>query len=59
MRKINCVTIVSLSSGLMGEDFAKHQLALGIRRLEVYAQTQDGFVPLDGLRMEGDPGGEI
>ena len=36
MRKINCVTIVSLSSGLMGEDFAKHQLALGIRRLEAY-----------------------
>ena len=36
MRRVNCVTVVSLSSGLMGEDFVKHQLALGVRRLEAY-----------------------
>ena len=36
MSKVKCVTLVSLSSGLMGEPFVKHQLALGMKRLEAY-----------------------
>ena len=35
------VAIVSLSSGLMGEDFSKHQLLLGVKRLEEF-----GLVPV-------------
>ena len=35
------VAIVSLSSGLMGEEFSKHQLPLGIKRLEEF-----GLVPV-------------
>ena len=33
---IKTIGIVSLSSGMLGEDFAKHQLTLGIKRLEAY-----------------------
>ena len=36
MRKINCIGIVSLSSGLLGEAFMQRQLALGVKRLEDY-----------------------
>lgn len=36
MRKIHCVGIVSLSSGMLGEDFARYQRELGVRRLEAY-----------------------
>ena len=36
MSKIKCVTLVSLSSGLMGEAFAEHQLKLGLQRMEAY-----------------------
>ena len=36
MRKINCVGVVSLSSGMLGEAFAKAQLELGLRRMEAY-----------------------
>lgn len=35
------VAIVSLSSGILGEAFARHQLALGIKRLEEF-----GLVPV-------------
>ena len=31
--RIHCVGIVSLSSGMLGEDYAKHELELGLRRL--------------------------
>ena len=34
MQKIKDVTIVSLSSGIMGEDFIKHELEIGTKRLE-------------------------
>ena len=36
MRKINTVCIVSLSSGILGEGFVKHELDLGLKRLEAY-----------------------
>ena len=36
MSKINTVCIVSLSSGILGEAFAKHELDLGLKRLEAY-----------------------
>ena len=36
MRKINCIGVVSLSSGMLGEAFAKAQLELGLRRMEAY-----------------------
>ena len=36
MRKINCIGVVSLSSGMLGEAFAKAQLELGVRRMEAY-----------------------
>ena len=36
MRKINTVGIVSLSSGMLGEDFARAQRELGVKRLEAY-----------------------
>ena len=32
--RINCVGIVSLSSGMLGEDYARHELELGLKRLE-------------------------
>ena len=34
--RVRTIGIVSLSSGMLGEDFAKHQLDRGIRRLEAY-----------------------
>lgn len=36
MRKVNCVSIVSLSSGVLGEPFIRHELDLGLRRLREY-----------------------
>ena len=30
------VALVSLSSGMLGEDFARHELEIGLRRLEAY-----------------------
>lgn len=36
MNRINTVAIVSLSSGMLGEDFARHELEIGVRRLEAY-----------------------
>lgn len=33
---VKAVAIVSLSSGLLGEDAVKHELELGVRRLEAY-----------------------
>ena len=34
MRKINTVGIVSLSSGILGESFMKHEVDLGLKRME-------------------------
>lgn len=34
--KIQSVAIVSLSAGTIGEDFARHEVEIGIRRLEAY-----------------------
>ncbi|MBE6910378.1 MAG: LD-carboxypeptidase [Ruminococcaceae bacterium] len=36
---IKTVGIVSLSSGVLGEDFVKHELDIGLRRLEEYGLT--------------------
>ena len=33
---ISCVGIVSLSAGTIGESFVKHEVEIGIRRLEEY-----------------------
>ena len=30
------IAIVSLSSGILGEEFAKHEVEIGIKRLEEY-----------------------
>ncbi|AOG60497.1 hypothetical protein SHELI_v1c05460 [Spiroplasma helicoides] len=34
LKKGDCIAIVSLSSGILGEQFCKYQLEIGIRRLE-------------------------
>ena len=36
MSKIKTVCIVSLSAGILGERFVKHELDLGLKRLEAY-----------------------
>ncbi len=36
LQKIKTVAIVSLSSGTIGEPFVKHELDIGVRRLEAY-----------------------
>lgn len=36
---IKTVTIVSLSSGVLGESFVRHELEIGVRRLESYGLT--------------------
>lgn len=36
MNKVKSIAIVSLSSGMLGEAFAKHELEIGVRRLEAY-----------------------
>ena len=36
MKKIKTVAIVSLSSGVIGEPFARHEVEIGVRRLEAY-----------------------
>ena len=41
LKKGDKVAIVSLSSGLLGEEFSKHQLPLGIKRLEEF-----GLIPV-------------
>ena len=33
---VNRVAIVSLSSGTIGEDFVKHEIELGLKRLSAY-----------------------
>ena len=35
---INKIGIISLSSGILGEDFVKHELLIGYKRLKVYAK---------------------
>lgn len=35
------VAVVSMSSGILGEDFAKHELELGLKRLKEF-----GLVPV-------------
>lgn len=39
MKPVKTVGIVSLSSGIIGEDFIQHETELGIRRLEAYSLT--------------------
>ena len=34
--RIRCISIVSLSHGMLGEPYAKHELELGLKRLESY-----------------------
>ena len=34
--KVKKIGIVSLSSGIMGEDFVKHELDIGLKRLKEY-----------------------
>ncbi len=34
LEKGDKVAIVSLSSGILGEDFCKHQIEIGVKRLE-------------------------
>lgn len=41
LKKGDKVAIVSLSSGLLGDDFAKHEILLGSKRLEEF-----GLVPV-------------
>lgn len=36
VRKVKKVGIVSLSSGILGEDFVKHELEIGVSRLREY-----------------------
>lgn len=36
---IKTVTVVSLSSGVLGESFVRHELEIGVRRLESYGLT--------------------
>jgi len=36
---IKTVTVVSLSSGIIGESFVRHELEIGVRRLEEYGLT--------------------
>jgi len=44
MSVIRTIGIVSLSSGMLGEDFARHQLELGVKRLEAYG-VKAKFMP--------------
>ena len=48
--KVKKIGIVSLSSGIMGEDFVKHELEIGINRLKEYGVEVE-FLPhaLKGL----------
>ena len=39
MKPVKTVGIVSLSSGIIGEEFVQHEVALGVRRLEAYGLT--------------------
>ena len=34
MKKVKTIGIVSLSSGILGEDFVQHEVKLGLERLE-------------------------
>lgn len=35
MQKVKTVAIVSLSSGVLGEDFVQHEVKIGLERLPV------------------------
>lgn len=50
LKKYDKVAIVSLSSGILGENFAKHELELGIKRLKEF-ELEPVFMPnsLKGL----------
>ena len=49
--KIKKIGIVTLSSGILGEDFVAHELKLGLERLESYG-IEVVFLPhaLDGIK---------
>ena len=48
---IKTVTVVSLSSGILGEDSVAHELALGRRRMEEYGlRLKFTTHALDGLQ---------
>ena len=34
MKKVKTIGIVSLSSGILGEDFVQHEVKIGLERLE-------------------------
>lgn len=55
MKKIKTVAIVSLSSGILGEDCVKHELNIGVKRLEGYG-LKVRFMPhaLKGLEYVKD-----
>lgn len=36
VRRVNKIAIVSLSAGIVGEDFVKHEVEIGLRRLRAY-----------------------
>ena len=44
MRMVKNVAVVSLSSGTIGEPFAKHELDIGVKRLEDFG-LQVRFMP--------------
>lgn len=35
-QRVKTIAIVSLSSGILGEDFVKHEVAIGLKRLKNY-----------------------
>ena len=42
--KVKKIGIVSLSSGVLGEDFVKHEVKIGVERLKQYGIEVD-FLP--------------
>lgn len=44
LNKGDRITIVSLSSGILGEDFSKHQIKIGVKRLKSFG-LQSVFMP--------------
>ncbi len=55
------IAIVSLSSGMLGEDYCSHNLAIGTKRMEEFGLTPV-FMPNalkgeDYLALRGEPGG--
>ena len=56
--KVKKIGIVSLSSGIMGEDFVKHELDIGLKRLKEYGIEVE-FLPnaLKGMEfIKDNPG---